>query len=76
MLLVASIWYLFLTSILSIGQFYLERHYGRGTSRVTAPTLLGRIWRGIIPRHAEVPKPPSPGPGEPPEPPTTMRPHG
>ncbi len=74
MLLVASIWYLFLTSILSIGQFYLERYYGRGSTRVTAPTLLERIWRGIIPRHADLPKPPGPpGPGEPP---STARPHG
>jgi polar amino acid transport system permease protein len=77
LLIVVSIWYLFLTSILSIGQFYLERYYGRGSTRVTAPTLLERIWRGIIPRHAEVPKSPEPpGPAEPPEPPTTLGPHG
>jgi polar amino acid transport system permease protein len=30
LLLVASIWYLFLTSIMSIGQHYLEAYYGRG----------------------------------------------
>ena len=30
MLLVASFWYLLMTSILSVGQFYLERYYGRG----------------------------------------------
>ena len=29
-LIVASIWYLFLTSIMSVGQHYLEAHYGRG----------------------------------------------
>ena len=68
MLLVASFWYLVCTSVLSVGQFYLERYYGRGSTRVTAPTLLERIWRGIIPRHAEVPKPP--GPPDPPQPPT------
>lgn len=33
MLLVASIWYLFFTSILMVGQFYLERHFARGASR-------------------------------------------
>jgi polar amino acid transport system permease protein len=33
LLLVISIWYLFMTSILSIGQYYLERYYGRGSSR-------------------------------------------
>ena len=26
----ASIWYLLITSILMVGQFYLERHFGRG----------------------------------------------
>jgi polar amino acid transport system permease protein len=26
----ASIWYLVITSILMVGQFYLERHFGRG----------------------------------------------
>ncbi|MFG2770020.1 amino acid ABC transporter permease [Streptomyces sp. NPDC048350] len=33
MLFVASIWYLILTSVFSVGQFYLERHYSRGSSR-------------------------------------------
>jgi polar amino acid transport system permease protein len=30
LLLVACAWYLFLTSIMSVGQYYLERHFGRG----------------------------------------------
>jgi polar amino acid transport system permease protein len=30
MLLVAVIWYLFITSILNIGQSYIEAYYGRG----------------------------------------------
>ncbi|NMO05000.1 amino acid ABC transporter permease [Gordonia sp. TBRC 11910] len=33
MLIVASSWYLAVTSLLMIGQFYLERHYSRGASR-------------------------------------------
>jgi len=33
MLVMASIWYLILVSILNVGQYYLERHYGRGTKR-------------------------------------------
>jgi polar amino acid transport system permease protein len=74
MLLVVSAWYLFLTSILSIGQFYLERYYGRGSTRAIAPTLLERILRGFIPRHAEVPRPP--GDDEPPRPPIAMGGHG
>jgi polar amino acid transport system permease protein len=31
LLIVASIWYVVVTSILSIGQYYLERHYARGS---------------------------------------------
>jgi polar amino acid transport system permease protein len=37
LLVVASIWYLVMTSILSIGQYFLERRFGRGTTRVTVP---------------------------------------
>jgi polar amino acid transport system permease protein len=33
MLLVASTWYLMVTSILMVGQFYLERYFARGSSR-------------------------------------------
>ncbi|MGV8882197.1 MAG: amino acid ABC transporter permease [Rhodoglobus sp.] len=34
LLIVASIWYLFFTSILMTGQYFLERHFGRGTRYV------------------------------------------
>jgi polar amino acid transport system permease protein len=30
LLIVACIWYLFLTTLLTIGQHYLERHFGKG----------------------------------------------
>lgn len=33
LLLTASIWYLFMTSILSVGQYYVERRFARGSSR-------------------------------------------
>ncbi|RBQ19376.1 amino acid ABC transporter permease [Spongiactinospora rosea] len=33
LLIVASIWYIVVTSILSVGQYYLERHYARGSVR-------------------------------------------
>jgi polar amino acid transport system permease protein len=33
LLIVASIWYLVLTSIATVGQFYLERRFGRGFRR-------------------------------------------
>jgi polar amino acid transport system permease protein len=42
LLIVAVIWYLAMTSILQIGQFYLERHYGRGSTRTTALTPVQR----------------------------------
>jgi polar amino acid transport system permease protein len=62
LLIVASIWYLAATTVLSIGQYYLERHYGRGTTRAQAPTLLQQIRRGIAGRRGDVP-PPSAGEG-------------
>lgn len=33
LLLVATLWYLLLTSVLSVGQYYVERYYGRGVTR-------------------------------------------
>lgn len=43
MLLVAAVWYLVLTTVLSIGQFYVERHYAKGALRVLPPTPLQRL---------------------------------
>jgi polar amino acid transport system permease protein len=43
MLIVASLWYLAVTTVLSIGQFYLERHYAKGALRTVPPTPLQRI---------------------------------
>jgi polar amino acid transport system permease protein len=42
LLIVAAIWYLIMTSVLYIGQFFIERRYGRGFSR-TADAGGGRI---------------------------------
>ena len=42
LLIVVSVWYLALTSVLSVPQYYLERHYGRG-SRALGPTPIGRV---------------------------------
>lgn len=38
LLVVACIWYLVMTTALSIPQYYLERRYGRGTARELPPT--------------------------------------
>jgi polar amino acid transport system permease protein len=40
LLLVASTWYLAMTSVLMVGQFYLERHYARGQSRTMTARAL------------------------------------
>ena len=40
LLIVAAIWYLFFTTILSIGQFYIERYFARGAARELPPTAL------------------------------------
>ena len=47
-LIMVSIWYLIVTSILTVGQFYVERYFGRGSSR-TLPkaTLPRRLWDAI-----------------------------
>ena len=54
LLIVASIWYLIVTTILSIGQYYIERYYGRGAARELPETPLQRIRRYLFPRHATV----------------------
>jgi polar amino acid transport system permease protein len=48
LLIVASIWYLVCTSVLYVGQFYLERYYGRGSEREQEPTPLQRIRQGAM----------------------------
>jgi polar amino acid transport system permease protein len=47
LLIVASIWYLVLTTVASVGQYYLERRYARGTSRSLAETALQRVRRNL-----------------------------
>lgn len=43
LLLVATFWYLALTSVLSVAQFYVERYYARGALRTLPPTPLQRL---------------------------------
>jgi polar amino acid transport system permease protein len=45
LLIVASIWYLICTTVLSIGQYYVERHYARG-ARGQQAAMLG-FWRNM-----------------------------
>jgi polar amino acid transport system permease protein len=53
LLLVASIWYLIVTTVLTIGQYYLERYFGRGATRDLPETPLQRLRRNLFSfRHA------------------------
>lgn len=51
LLIVASIWYLICTSILYVGQYHLERHYGRGALREEPLTPLQRVRLGLFGQH-------------------------
>jgi polar amino acid transport system permease protein len=55
LLMVASIWYLMVTTLLSIGQFYIERHFGRGGSRSLPATPLQKVRRFLARFSAGVP---------------------
>jgi polar amino acid transport system permease protein len=48
LLVVASFWYLVCTTILSIGQYYLERHFRRGSTRDLPPTPLQRMRSNML----------------------------
>jgi polar amino acid transport system permease protein len=43
LLIVVSLWYLTVTSVLSIGQYYVERHFGRGSARQAPTTPWQRL---------------------------------
>ncbi|WP_031143945.1 amino acid ABC transporter permease [Streptomyces xanthophaeus] len=43
LLMVATLWYVAVTTVLSTGQYYVERYYARGTSRSLPPTPLQRV---------------------------------
>ena len=43
LLFTISIWYLILTSVFSVGQYFLERRFSRGASRDLPPTPFARI---------------------------------
>ena len=54
LLLVACAWYLFFTSVLMVGQFYVERYYARGASRALPPTPFQRLQAMFT--HAPLPE--------------------
>jgi len=50
LLIVASIWYLAMTSVLYVGQYFIERRYGRGFSRAERASMRAR-WLGFANRN-------------------------
>ena len=52
LLITASLWYLIVTSILTVGQYYLERRFGRGGSRSTRAGRLAGLLSVFLPRHS------------------------
>jgi polar amino acid transport system permease protein len=53
--IVASIWYLAMTSILTVGQYYLERYFARGSQLGLPPTPMQRFRRMLFTFHAPPP---------------------
>jgi polar amino acid transport system permease protein len=53
LLITVSIWYLAMTTVLSIGQYFLERRFGRGFRRNEPETWWQRAWRYAFPRHVK-----------------------
>jgi polar amino acid transport system permease protein len=47
LLVVASIWYLVLTSVASVGQYFLERRFSRGWAREMPESAVERVWRNL-----------------------------
>lgn len=43
LLLVASIWYIIITTVLGTGQYYLERRFARGSHRNLPPSVLAKV---------------------------------
>ena len=43
LLMVATVWYIAMTTLLSLVQYYLERHYAKGALRNLPPTPLQRV---------------------------------
>ncbi|WP_125610548.1 amino acid ABC transporter permease [Specibacter cremeus] len=55
LLMVAAAWYLFITSVLMVGQYYIERHFGKGVDNVTKAPV--KATAAVAAAHAGDPKP-------------------
>ncbi|MFZ4895566.1 amino acid ABC transporter permease [Plantibacter sp. Mn2098] len=65
LLVVASLWYLLFTSILMVGQYFLEKRFARGLTRVDiangATGIDGTVLTGSVPTEPRAPGGTSPG---------------
>lgn len=54
LLLVATLWYIAITSVLSVAQYYIERHYSKGALRTLPLTPLQKVRRLLVFRSASL----------------------
>lgn len=47
LLMVATVWYIVLTTVLTVVQYYVERHFAKGSERELPPTPLQRVRRTL-----------------------------
>ena len=52
LLMVATVWYLVILTVLSIIQHYIERHYSRGALRNPPPSIFSSLSRRLVPARA------------------------
>src|SRR4029077_11134733 len=57
LLIVISFWYLLFTSVLTVGQYYIERYFARGSQRELPPTPFQYFRRRLFTFHAPPPGP-------------------
>ncbi|CDZ67338.1 Amino acid ABC transporter, ATP-binding/permease protein [Neorhizobium galegae bv. orientalis] len=56
LLMVATVWYLVILTVLSIIQHHIERHYARGALRNPPPSIFSSLYRTFAPHVVVAPK--------------------
>ncbi|MGI3166884.1 amino acid ABC transporter permease [Pseudooceanicola sp. 200-1SW] len=60
LLMVATLWYVVVTTVLAVVQYFVERHFSRGATRNSAAPMRARLtgaWRAVFPASATRPAP-------------------
>lgn len=63
LLMVATLRYVAVTTVLSAGRFYVERHYARGSARTLPPTPVQRLGLRLAALRARSARATAPGAG-------------